>query len=186
MLDPDFAVNKEILFNNTHSKEIIDGHNFIAEFLSGKLHGSILDIGERNPLTIKLEKRFNCKIDNTSGDLDIYFCSDKHEYDVILFSHVIEHLFNPLSCLLQIKTKLKDDGTLYIATPRCPENLKLNWTTGHFHEFDEYRMGKLLKRAGFNIVDKTYYKRNIGGFNGIRPILKKLLYKNVIYTVVKA
>lgn len=183
-VDKDFVVSPACLKIISLSKEAKNSHKEITNYLSGKLFDNILDVGERNPLTILLENTYNIKIDNTDGDLDVGFSAPKKNYDVIIFSHVVEHLFNPLFCLMELKKLLKPNGVIFIATPRCPENLKLNWSKGHFHELDEYRMNKLVERSGLKIIDKYYYKRNIGGFKGVRPILKKILYKNAIYTII--
>jgi len=145
----------------------------------------LLDVGERNPLTVKIEMAFGPPVDSTDGDLDIKFTTPKKNYMTVVMSHVIEHLFNPLFCLMELRDRMVVGGNLIIATPWCSENLKLRFTDGHFHEIDEKRMGKLLHKAGFEIVNKIYYKRLGGGFHGIRPIIRYFQGKNVIYHCIK-
>ena len=97
------------------------------------LSGYILDIGERTVMTQRMEDALNIKIGNTMGDLDEkFFPFEKRDikYDVIIFSHVIEHLFNPLLCLKGIKKLMKPDATLVICTPIKPHYLP--WGKGHF------------------------------------------------------
>ena len=53
--------------------------------------GNVLDVGEPNLLSSELEEKLDIKIDHTEGDLDFNFYSPKLNYDLIIFSHVIEH-----------------------------------------------------------------------------------------------
>ena len=66
----------------------------------------VLDVGGRNPLTEALESEHNIKIDNTTGDLDLHFKTPYNNYDIIIYSHTIEHQFNPLFTLLELKNVL--------------------------------------------------------------------------------
>ena len=63
----------------------------------------VLDLGARNPLTDLIERRLSANIHNTDGDLDMAFVFPRCIYDVIVYSHTIEHQFNPLNTLLMIK-----------------------------------------------------------------------------------
>lgn len=145
----------------------------------------ILDVGQRNLLTVGLEKEHNVKIDSTSGDLDVDFEIPSKDYDVIIYSHTIEHQFNPLYTLLELKKVLKIEGLLYIL---LPERGKLLWTPGHYHEIDDYRMKLLFKRSGFIIKDK--YKEKAWRswteyIKGIRPLYRLFREFDVTYVVKK-
>lgn len=137
------------------------------------MDGDVLDIGERNPLTIKIESEFNVKVDSTSGDLDELFTIPKKKYDIIICSQVLEHIFNPLWMLERIKSIMKDHSWIILATP-----IKPNWITTslcHFHEFDMYRFKKLIQRSGLKILDFKHYhmyrRFTWRLFTGIRPFL---------------
>src|SRR5215203_2792250 len=105
----------------------------------------ILDIGQRSPLTDAIEETLKVKIDNTTGDLDFTFTAPKNQYDAIIYSHTIEHQFNPLYTLVEIRKLLKDEGVLFIM---LPERGKLLWDKGHYHEIDSYRFKELVERGG--------------------------------------
>ena len=145
---------------------------------------SMLDVGGRNPLTEFMEKEFDVKADNTSGDLDISFTAPRDEYDVIIYSHVIEHQFNPLFTLLELKKRMKDTARMYILLPNKPKFL---WYTGHYHEIDRHRMGLLLKRAGLSILSVTRQrlKKPLKDRIGIRPFIRTFWEFNVIYEIKK-
>ena len=178
-MDKDFAFTTEKL-NEIKDEPfmVFDHKRRIKDLQKVDLQGNVLDIGERNPLTERMEEAFGIMIDSTAGDLDVWLFYPKKKYDIIIFSHVIEHLFNPLLCLENIKKVMKPDALLFIATPIHPHFLTPR--TGHFHEMDEYRFRKLIQRAGLKIIrwEKTYFHRHIHwtSFTGIRPFLR-MFYK---------
>ncbi|HPQ35982.1 MAG TPA: methyltransferase domain-containing protein [Tenuifilaceae bacterium] len=147
----------------------------------GGLKGDILDIGSRNYMTELLEKTFNVRIDSTKGDLDLQLLAPKTKYDFIHYNNVIEHQFNPLFTLLEIKKHLKQDGILILGTP-----LKPNWITFancHFHEFNEYQYRKLIRRAGYEEVKRVHFYYQIS-VKGIRQILGSF-YKRQVVSILK-
>lgn len=141
--------------NENFAKDLYDHDSFeqrlhrkrSAEYLLQnlpKVDGlDILDIGQKSPLTDTIEETLHTKLDNTTGDLDFSFTAPKKAYDVIVYSHTIEHQFNPLFTLVEIYKLLKDDGTLFIM---LPERGKILWDRGHYHEIDAYRFKELVER----------------------------------------
>ena len=127
---------------------------------------------------------FDCIVQNTYGDLDISFKTYYDNYDIIIFNNVIEHLFNPLFCLLELKKLLKPGGKMIIGCPLKPN--WITWARCHFHEFDEYRFNALLTRAGLKIIDRYNYKDPITfkGILGLRPILSRFYNTRTFVTVV--
>jgi SAM-dependent methyltransferase len=146
----------------------------------------ILDIGQRSPLTDAIEVALKVKIDNTTGDLDFSFTAPKKQYDVVVYSHTIEHQFNPLYTLVEILKLLKDDGVLFIM---LPERGKLLWDKGHYHEIDNYRFKELVERAGFKIIKKDKqrpWRTPFFYLTGFRPFLRLFLEFNANYLLKKA
>ncbi|SVD45776.1 uncharacterized protein METZ01_LOCUS398630, partial [marine metagenome] len=129
-----------------------------------------LDIGNRTPLTKQLEAHYNCSFKNTTIDLDEGQLIG--EYDVITAFEIIEHLFNPLHLLTEISQVLKDEGKLYLSTPKG-KPLFL-WSEEHFHEMHEKSLMNLINRAGFKMIRKetilihplSFY------FTGLRPFFR--------------
>ena len=166
------------------------------EYLSRKLtwEGDVflLDVGRTSPLTVAVNEAFDIKVYNTSGDLDEVFYipienfnayCDWIYYDYILYSHTIEHQFNPLHTLLELKKVMNAETKMFIILPCKPKFL---WWEGHFHEIDNYRMKLLLKRAGLNIV--SYERHRVWRnwkfyFTGIRPLLRLFCEYNDYYEV---
>ena len=186
MMDKDFAKNIEFINRESDTPTFRHRDEKIIAFI-GKLEcptRQVLDIGERNRLTEKLEKAYSLKIDNTEGDLDERFNCPKRRYDLVIFSHVIEHLFNPLFCLDNIKFIMRSDALLVICTPIKPHFLP--WGKGHFHEMDEYRFKKLIARAGLKIIQWERFRNGpLLSDLGIRPILRKVLFKEQSFCICK-
>lgn len=131
-----------------------------------------LDIGDRTPFTSELESFFGCPFDSTAVDLDVDILAGR--YDIVTCFEVIEHLFNPLHCLLQIEKVLASDGRLYLSTPRYKPHVV--WDPQHFHEMSSRSIGSLIDRAGFTIIRQKvitilpwwFY------FTGFRPLIRGL------------
>lgn len=58
-------------------------------------------------------ERYNLDLSNT----DLFDLPDRHEFDLIIYSDVLEHILNPREHLNKIKRLLKEDGLLYIKVP---------------------------------------------------------------------
>lgn len=158
---------------------------YILKNIKNNSQLEILDIGQRSPLTDAIEKSLNLKLDNTSSDLDFAVTAPKKAYDVVIYSHTIEHQFNPLFTLVEIHKLLKNDGTLFIM---LPERGKLLWDKGHYHEIDAYRFKELVERAGFKIVKKDAQRSWRNPFfylTGFRPFLRLFMEKNANYVLKK-
>jgi SAM-dependent methyltransferase len=134
-----------------------------------------LDLGDRTPFTDKLEDVFGCPFDNTDIDLDVGFLDGS--YDIVTAFEIIEHLFNPLHCLLQVHKVLKDGGRLYLSTPKGKPYFL--WSKDHFHEMSYGSLEALLKRAGFEIIRQTLFRVRPMWFyfTGIRPLFRGIFEK---------
>lgn len=143
---------------------------------------NILDIGPRNPLSDAIEEKLGLKVVNTYGDLDCDFLIPPKTFKFILYSHTIEHQFNPLFTLLELKEHLS--GNMLIIIPSRP---KILWSKGHYHEIDHYRMKMLLKRAGYRIVNyqKIKFWREWWQYLSLRGIMRLLFEYNSYYFVIK-
>jgi hypothetical protein len=138
-----------------------------------------LDIGDRTPVTDMLESHFGCRFANTSVDLDTGRLDDDPalpggRYPVVTAFEVIEHLYNPLHLLLEIRGMLDTSSAsrLFLSTPAWkPVFLK---SPEHFHEMTERSFMALLSRAGFSVVrrDEFGIRRPLFCLHGIRPLLR--------------
>ncbi len=150
---------------------------------------TIIDVGQRSPLTDAIEREFGYMIWNTVGDLDERFGLSmngpvsKCPIYYIVYSHTIEHQFNPLYTLLELKRYMIPETRMFIILPRRG---KLLWWRGHYHEIDDYRMRLLLRRAGLDIV--SFERHKVWRewkfyFTGIRPLMRLFCEYNAYYEV---
>lgn len=137
-----------------------------------------LDMGDRTPLTGQLEKYFGCSFENSTGDLDTVTL--KGGYDVVTSFEVIEHLFNPLYHLEQIRGVLNPGGRIYLSTPvGKPDFL---WSPQHFHEMNNRSLAALLNRAGLTVIRRKDIKIQPPWFyfTGFRPMMRGLFEKHCL------
>jgi hypothetical protein len=142
-----------------------------------------LDIGDRTPVTAMLEAHFGCRFDTTSVDLDTEPLDVATSYPVVTAFEVIEHLYNPLHLLLEIRKTLDPAPTsrLFLSTPA--------WKPGflqspdHFHEMPKRSLDALITRAGFEIVrnDEFGIRSPLFCLRGVRPLLRCIFEKIRIY-----
>jgi len=100
-----------------------------------------------------------------TGDLLNYEYKDRF-FDVITMWHSLEHLYEPIPTLNEVKRILKDDGLLVIAVPNvdsfAAKVFKENWyqleIPIHLIAFSPDSITRMLDSAGFK-VKKIYYDR---------------------------
>ena len=120
-----------------------------------------------------------------------FFEKYKFSFDIIINSHVLEHVDDPKDFLVNIRELLKEDGTFVIAIPQerirgdiTPLQIlyflsKLKFENPHKHKFSKDQLFTLLKEAGF--VPQDYIFCNL-----LPPFLTKhLIYLKSRSLVVK-
>ena len=142
-----------------------------------------LDIGGENPLKDMIEEKFNIRV-NSIFYPTIDFDYDKFpnkKYGTIFCFEILEHLFNPLFFLENMKQALKENGIIYLSTPG---KIRLLWDKHHYHEIGDKQIKWLFDRASLEII--KYKKIKIRGFifqhiTGIRPFLRLFFQHTRIY-----
>jgi SAM-dependent methyltransferase len=75
---------------------------------------------------------------------------------LVLFSHVLEHMVDPLAALKLAHAALRDDGVVLLEVPcaTAPELVAPGWfTLEHLHYFSESGLIRLLQAAGFEPLE---------------------------------
>lgn len=170
-------------FDSANDQNIIKRHNATFEFIGKREFGATLDIGPRNPFTIRLEEKYHISVDNTDGDLDIIDLQGS--YDTVFCLEVIEHLMNPLRLLHQINAVLKPQGSLFLSTPKHKPHFL--WDKHHFTELDDFRLNALVTRAGFKIIRKKFFRTTPlwWHFTGFRPFFRLFFNRSRIVELIK-
>ncbi len=120
-----------------------------------------------------------------------FFEKYKFSFDVIINSHVLEHVDDPKDFLVNIRGLLKEEGTFVIAIPQerirgditIPQILyfflRLKFENPHKHKFSRNQLYTLLDEAGFAPQDYVFC-------NFLPPFLTKhLIYLKSRSLVVK-
>jgi 2-polyprenyl-3-methyl-5-hydroxy-6-metoxy-1,4-benzoquinol methylase len=98
-------------------------------------------------------------------DVDSFEFPERHEYDLIMFADVLEHLADPAAVLRRCLASLKDDGKIIVSVPNVANFVvRLSLLLGRFDYSDRgildrthlrfftlKTLTKLLQETGFNI-----------------------------------
>jgi hypothetical protein len=144
--------------------------SFIKKHIDTK--DTILDLGVRNPFSEIMEKE-GYKVINTEGeDLDLYpKFIEKTSIEVLTAFEIFEHLLNPFNILLKTKAK-KLVATVPLKLWFAPTyRNQSDPMDNHFHEFEDWQFDWLLKKTGWNIIDREKWVSPTK-INGIRPLLR--------------
>lgn len=156
-------------FTNVESARSISQYDFIKPILKGN---NMLEIGSGQGFTLKFfeNKGFNvhgiepskeiCEFINKKlkrGSCDvgkIENISIEKSFDLIIMSHVLEHLLNPREVLLRLKSNLNKDGILFIEVPNCISGNLLGSINNspHIQHFTKYSLTKLMKDIDFEVI----------------------------------
>lgn len=154
--------------------------NFIAR-LEGA--NSALEVGCMHGLLLQELKRRGLKVAGVELDPEaVRYCRDHgldvvqssiedhlekagNQHDIIIMSHVIEHIADPRKQLDGLRQRMADGGRLVLITPnsQAPTRRWFGRYWGywqvpvHINHFNEQSMAELLKRSGFELVETRYY-----------------------------
>jgi len=140
-----------------------------------------LDIGAPNAFG----KLLGIKDNTLRTDLNDELHAPDKDYDLILFSEILEHLMNPLMALRSCHDLLKPGGILIVSTP-TPNRFFIQ-SPSHLTEYRPDRLVQMLRWAGFEVLDYKKFciwdKRFM--FYGIRPFLRVLFHRSQLWKLRK-
>ncbi|MGA2543405.1 MAG: class I SAM-dependent methyltransferase [Verrucomicrobiota bacterium] len=73
-------------------------------------------------------------------------------FDLITFSHALEHIEFPLDCLVQIRDKLQPGGLVLIQVPDCAANPFMFLVADHASHFCLPVLQRLVQQAGYQVL----------------------------------
>ncbi len=88
-------------------------------------------------------------------NINLYDLEAKHEYDVILLIHVIEHFTSPTRALHKMRELLSQNGLLYIECPNIGAPFATFGRMFHFAHIYNFTYNTLIalgKKTGFDVV----------------------------------
>ena len=176
----------EILYNDSHNPGTIgktwkEHHDSLSTFIKKDFKGDrILEIGAASGLLVDrfldLKDDFSWDIVEPSNQNYVDkrinhhkiifedFNSD-NKYDIVIHSHLLEHVYDPISFLLKINSIIRKGGIQYISIPNIPHYLEkgfsnaLNFEHTYFYNYEILDI--LLTSCGFKIVEKVNGEHSI-------------------------
>lgn len=91
------------------------------------------------------------------------------DYDLVIMSHVLEHIPNPSTFINILRDKLSVQGSIFIDVP-CSDYLYKRINEPHVIFFDKHSLSFLLSSNGFIIKNMDYFGPNIPLNNVERPL----------------
>tara|TARA_Y200000002_G_C22659261_1_gene654952 strand:- start:310 stop:1254 length:945 start_codon:yes stop_codon:yes gene_type:complete len=168
--------------------------NLIKKYKLKKNLNNILEIGPGSGhLLIELKKQYpqvELFIDELDKKLNkkllniVNIDKNKNQYDVVILSHVLEHLLYPNKYLINIHSKLKNKGLIVIEVPRQENIDSYSYTEPHLSFFSIKSMKNLIKNNlsdYYNILSIT----TVGGYQDTAYAQKHRIKKMKILSKIK-
>ena len=144
-------------------------------FEIGSGEGFLLEKFENNGFNVSgIEpSKINIKIINNKlkhGKCENKFVEDisyTKKFDVIIMSHVLEHLINNKTILTNMRNGLVDTGILFIEVPNCQHIGTLEHsiqTQPHMYHFSKNSLKKLLEISGFEVLYADTFTAEVFSF----------------------
>lgn len=176
---PLHIVYKESHFSGTVGQTWDNHHEDFSKFILKHKPKNVLEIGGFHAiLANKCFKHIECnwtiidpnpqinensKIKAIKGFFDEDFhCND--EYDTIIHSHLIEHIYDINKFLLKISNILKEESKVIFSIPDLKVMLQKKYTNAlnfeHTYYISEEYLDFFLAKYKFKIIEKTKYSKN--------------------------
>jgi SAM-dependent methyltransferase len=153
-----YYVDSFLLRNGLNAKRVLEigpGHGYFAKNWI-ELHPNVDYFGvETDKSCYESLKRAGVKI-LAPEQVDSSF----EEVDLVIISHVLEHVSNPESFLQTVTKKLRKGGVLFIEVP-CFDWQHKELDEPHLLFFDKEPLKLLLKKVGFDQIEVNYYGNTI-------------------------
>ena len=145
-------------------------YNYIKPYINGKLlfelgsgEGFVLELFEKKGFDVYgIEpSKDNMEIINKKlkmGKCEVGFAENiktNTKFDVVIMSHILEHVVNCKEILSNLKDIISDKGVLFIEVPNCENIAILEQSVNeqpHIYHFTKQSLQKLMENLGFRIL----------------------------------
>jgi predicted SAM-dependent methyltransferase len=196
----DRLMDLEVVYSHNHNTEIVGNlwkkhYNEFLKFMGNVSDKTILEIGDPSAKIAKLTDNYNKwiiveKNPNLESSGKIFFekkffnndFSIDEKIDIIVHSHLLEHIYVPIDFFKKCRDILSDDGYMFFSIPNMKFSLDNKFSPNailqfeHTYYIDEYYLQKICDLTGFEIVNKMYYDGHSVFYQ-----LRKCEIKNVTY-----
>jgi 2-polyprenyl-3-methyl-5-hydroxy-6-metoxy-1,4-benzoquinol methylase len=101
-------------------------------------------------------------LDIKKGSLEVF---SKGKADIIILSHILEHISSPLEFLKNLKNLMRENGVIYVEVPgiKHPKVIdgNLGVQPGHLLYFDKNTAINTFKEAGYKVVTSNEVVRAV-------------------------
>lgn len=94
-----------------------------------------------------------------------------NSFDVIICSHILEHLLFPIKATQEMRRVLKSNGFLFISSP-TRKNPKFDDDYTHIRPFTPHSLETMLHDAGFSKIEFIHQCIGIPGLGRIQTLFK--------------
>lgn len=139
----------------------------------GCMHGLLLTELEKQKIKaagVELDPKAveHCQkkgLDVVQSSIEDHLKQAGNKHDVIIMSHVIEHIAKPQEQLTSLHSRMSKNGRLVLITPNSMSKSRRAfgrfwgyWQVPvHINHFNESSMRHLLEKSGFKLVETRYY-----------------------------
>jgi SAM-dependent methyltransferase len=122
-------------------------------------------------------------VDVIKGFFSVELLKKESPFDLIVLSHVLEHLVNPNVVIDEIRELLSDDGLLYIEVPNLmkPDETKCYFGFEHVNFFTPVSLTNLIQQNGF-FVDSLATFDNGKSVSPYYPVIAMTVKKSLVKT----
>ncbi len=171
-------------------------YNYLKQFIMGK---KLFEIGSGEGFILELFEKQGFDvfgIEASENNLDIInkklkkgkcetkFAEDistiNKKFDLIIISHVLEHIINCRKIIFDLKNLLSDTGILFIEVPNCGNEKSLIdsvTTQPHLHHFTKKSLQLLLEDLGFKIISIDIFSAHVRSIPEHAKYLLKWIFK---------
>tara|TARA_B100001175_G_scaffold132422_1_gene112557 strand:+ start:6857 stop:8002 length:1146 start_codon:yes stop_codon:yes gene_type:complete len=157
--------------------EIGGGHNSISNMFDNLKNNNDIDLISFDPNGKKL-KNLNHKLIKDFFNLrNIKKYKIKSDINLIIHSHLIEHIYSPRQFLLKINSLLSKNGHHVFSVPNLKNMIQNGYANAmnfeHPFFLDEKMLDFLLNQNGFKVIKKKYFKSSHSIFYLTKKSIKK-------------
>lgn len=112
-----------------------------------------------------------------NGFFEEYEAEENESHDLIVMTHVLEHIYDPESVLRKCADILSSDGLLYIEVPALVGSDAWSptyFSFEHVSYFSPLTLRNLLAKSGFNIVGDVHLVSYKGNNSALRCVAKPM------------
>lgn len=201
----------KLVYLNNHNTQVV-GNTWkahfeqLSEFITDNATNNkiLLEIGDpAGKLSNKISNHFNKWItvepnpdtSKTSHITNLTIIKDyfteylkiQDDIDVIVHSHLLEHVYNPLEFLTNCFNTLKDGGQMFFSIPNLLSNLENKFLPmatlqfEHTYFIDSDNVYYFLRKTGFEIKELKYFKDHSIFVHAVKstPTIETIPYRNI-------